>query len=300
MAAGGTALEDELWIWRGLRFRVPSDWEMLQFSRNPDEGRCAFADRYMFRLELNWRKVDGPPDFRRMLDDYQAKLKDDEDISGVGRKQAEGWPGVEARIRGRQTTRFGRYLTTPSCLVELVFLWPDAEDGSLTRRVLGSFEAEAPRTDGRQRWRAFGMDMLASGGLPLAECKTAPGLAELCFGDEDSHVRERFARRGMVKEWLAGTVDEWVRHHGPKRNVLERPVRQEHGHRVVELHGDERAPWLRGYFGRRRHEDVAGWICPEDGRLYSVRLERRGSADAFALDPPAARLGCCAERGVVT
>jgi len=30
---------------------------MLQFSRNTSSGRCVFADRCQFRLELSWRVV---------------------------------------------------------------------------------------------------------------------------------------------------------------------------------------------------------------------------------------------------
>ena len=50
----------ETWVWRHLEVRVPADWELLQFSKTPAEGRCAFADRHGFRLELSWRTVAGP------------------------------------------------------------------------------------------------------------------------------------------------------------------------------------------------------------------------------------------------
>ncbi len=48
-----------LWIWRGLCMKVPDDWEMLQFETNTGKGGCAFADRYQFRFEVDWKVVQG-------------------------------------------------------------------------------------------------------------------------------------------------------------------------------------------------------------------------------------------------
>ena len=55
------------WIWRNFGVGVPDDWEMLQFSKDPKSGGCLFADRYTFRLEINWRRTAGEPDLRRIL-----------------------------------------------------------------------------------------------------------------------------------------------------------------------------------------------------------------------------------------
>jgi len=66
----------EKWIWRNITLTVPTDWEMLQFSRSAETGRCAFAGRYQFRLGLDWRVVPGPPDFGRMTSDYRARLRE--------------------------------------------------------------------------------------------------------------------------------------------------------------------------------------------------------------------------------
>ena len=62
-------------IWRDLRIELPEDWEMLQFSLQRQAGRCAFADRYQFRLELGWRTAEAKPEIERMMSDYLAQMK---------------------------------------------------------------------------------------------------------------------------------------------------------------------------------------------------------------------------------
>ena len=92
-------------VWRGVRLELPEDWEMLQFSSNPKQGRCAFADRYQYRLEFSWRTVSGPPDFERMLSDYRAKLKD-EGMEGVAEARHGAWSGFRGETEGRFSSRF--------------------------------------------------------------------------------------------------------------------------------------------------------------------------------------------------
>ena len=99
-------------------------------ARNPQAGRCAFADRYQFRLELSWKVVPGAPDFNRMMSDYAAKLIEE------GEEKPEPvdggpWKGLCVHAQGQLSTRFGRFFPGESCLVELVFPWPEERDEKL-------------------------------------------------------------------------------------------------------------------------------------------------------------------------
>ena len=86
--------ESQEWIWREFRCVLPADWEMLQFSRHGDRGRCAFADRYLFRFELDWRVVPAEPEMARMMSDYRAKLTTDGSLTEPNNVQLPGWHGV--------------------------------------------------------------------------------------------------------------------------------------------------------------------------------------------------------------
>ena len=81
-------------IWRNFEVRTPDGWEMLQFSKDPMNGGCLFADRYMFRLEINWRRTGGEPDLERILSDYMGKLKDGKRIRDERYVNASEWPGI--------------------------------------------------------------------------------------------------------------------------------------------------------------------------------------------------------------
>ena len=112
------------WLWQNLRVELPEQWEMLQFSRNPESGRCGFADRYGFRFELHWRQVAAPPDFDRMMSDYLARLKSAENVTDARRVRRYGCEGIESRAESLLTTRFGLHFPDESCVVEAVFIWP--------------------------------------------------------------------------------------------------------------------------------------------------------------------------------
>ncbi|OGV67178.1 MAG: hypothetical protein A3K19_02295 [Lentisphaerae bacterium RIFOXYB12_FULL_65_16] len=283
----------QLWIWRHWRLNLPDDWEMLQFSRNPLRGSCAFADRYQFRLEFHWRKVDGPPDFGRMMSDYEARLKED-GMAHPARVQRGAWQGIEGHEEGVLSTRFGRHFPEAACLVEVVFLWPEKRDRSLTGTVLDSIAPEPAYADGLRRWRAFGMDCLVSPAVELDECDVQPACVELRFCDPKHHTVERFARRGMVSEWLKLSMAEWLRVWvGREARVLSsRSV--EHGqHRVESLVAESRAPGLAGACFRYCRSETAAWICPQDKRLYSVALTRLARGRYRGGGQAVGSLSCC-------
>ncbi|MBM4034517.1 MAG: hypothetical protein FJ291_22455 [Planctomycetes bacterium] len=289
-----------LWVWRNIRIELPDDWEMLQFSRDPQAGRCAFADRYQFRAELSWQAVPGPPDMARLASDYLAKLTRDgtrpasptrQDSAPEGRATAVSfgeWRGLRGSENGLATSRFCRYLAEESCIVELVLPWPEALDARLEEAVLGSVAAEPQWPWGLRRWRAFGMDLLASHGLALHECSVEPAAARMTFGDERTGCSETFQRLGMVSEWLCGTVRDWLCRQKPSGVAwASEASAQVNGHTIETRAGMVK----RGLARRALRYEATAWLCPADGRLYCVSAA--GSDGMSASELAGRRLACC-------
>lgn len=257
------------WIWQGLEFGLPEDWEMLQFSRNPEAGRCAFADRTQFRFELDWKRVPGRPDFDRMLSDYMNKLVGD----GMKRGQLvdhNRWRGLEGEVDGQWMSRYGWFAENRSFVVECVLLWPDRKDPVLERKILDGLRESSAEADGAVHWRAFGMDVRAPAGWRLTECVVEPARAELTFADgRHKRTEAKFCRRGMVPEWLHTPVDRWLRIQAEQtfQRLSDTEKRTDRNHEKVLIRGMKRGP---GLLARPRPARLEAWICPRDGRLYSL------------------------------
>jgi len=312
----------QLHVWRNFGIELPDEWEMLQFSRGVDTGRCAWADRYQFRLELDWRKVAGPLDFERMISDYRSKLRDDEHMSEVERTREAGWLGVRGRKGPVEQVRFARHFGEESCLVEIVLIWPESRDARLEKAILRSVRAEPEGPGGFRRWRAFGMDLLVSPGLALRDCSVEPASVRMTFADERSGWRgsrkeETFRRIGMVPEWLAradgkaesdrpdssasartgpgSPVAEWLSRSAPGEVVARlQSLTEVRGHLVERMRGEWRAGILSALVGRRRRYEAAAWICPADGRLYFVSVASALPEGPEEPDLVPGRLSCCA------
>ncbi len=293
----------ETWVWRNLRLELPEDWEMLQFSRNPEAGRCAWADRYQFRLELSWQAAARPPDMERLVSDYMAKLRTTGAMPDARRCDAAGWRGIRGHEGGMLTSRFSRHFAPERCLVEAVFLWPEGEGHPKARlrteglaeeeRILESVAAEPERADGLRRWRAFGMDLLASKGLALHDCSVEPALARMAFGDGRGGAQETFLRLGLVCEWLKGSIADWLRQQRPADvEVLSEERSERAGHAVAAVVG-ARKPAL---FRRGSAYVAAAWQCPRDKRVYCASFSGTSACEPNAL--AGRRLACCNEMGM--
>ena len=254
---------------------LPEDWEMLQFTRNPKVGRCAFFDRHALRLEVSWRQADSTPDMKRLLSDTRASLQE-QDAEILGPRHVGAWDGIESVVDGALSTRFGRFFPGESCLVEFIFFWPDAiTDAALQGRVLQSVREQDPALSDSdlRRWRAFGMDFLVPPGLTLTECEVRPAHAEMTFSDAQTGIGVRCARRGMLVEWFSGALGPWLQGWVAAAVEITSVRSTEHRrHRVEQLTGTRRAPGLRGALGKKLKCNAAAWVCPNDERLYSVSL----------------------------
>lgn len=280
----------ETWIWRHFRLELPADWEMLQFSRNPEKGRCAFADRYRFRLEFSWHRVPGAPDFARMMSDYRTRLGSSGDDVTVEARPYGVWQGLQVVQPGFSSTRFSRYFPESGCLVEMVFLWPDAPANELEHLVLDSLVAEPEDRDGRRRWRAFGLDARVPASFVLQDCQVQPARALFDFIGPRKPARWIFRRFGLVPLWLHVSVKEWLQSQIPDRIRHGRTSSQDvSGHRLELVEGDF-IP--RGLLLARGPYDAAAWICPRDGRLYHLERYHHRKAEPAAAPPPNV-LACC-------
>ncbi len=132
------------------------------------------------------------------------------------------------------------------------------------------------------------MDLLASKGLALHECSVEPALARLAFGDGRGGAQETFLRLGLVREWLKGSVADWLRQQRPGDvEVLSEEHSERDGHAVAAAVG-VRKPAL---FRRGGAYVAAAWECPKDRRLYCVSLSGASAQEPAKL--AGRRLSCC-------
>ncbi|MBQ7652292.1 MAG: hypothetical protein IJS15_15135 [Victivallales bacterium] len=276
------------WIWNRIGMMLPDGWEMLQFSRNPSQGRCVFADRYQFRLELDWMTVSVPPDMERMSSDYTARLKEN-GLQSVEKVSHHPWSGAYGLEHGRPVSRYGAYFPDGPYLLEAVFIGEsgDKPNHAAECRILDSFKVNPESAT--SRWCAFGMDWYTSA-TDFALCYVAPGLAEASFTDGKKHISQTFSRRGMLKTWLKKPVTEWLASTVPSEY---KTVSLEHestdGHDVWTLVARRRHAVLSDWIHGRRHIKASAWICPRDGRLYAMSTLAHCDGRQF----PPASLGCC-------
>jgi len=260
----------QLYIWRHFQIQVPDHWEMLFYGKNAQAGKCTFADRYQHRLEFTWSVVPGKPDFTRMLDDYLAEFRRDDEVTEVAKIILGAWSGFTARLGEVLTSRVGRFFPQDRCLVELVFLWPEQRDVQLERRVMESVREESLTPEGNWRWRAFGMDLYASAECELDQCTVQAGLARMTFASMKQRQRvEIFERMGLVSQWLHRPVQEWLTLRRPlgvtvRQDVLETAQEME----VSHLIGDQLAEGWRRLLFKRTSFDSRAWMNKHDGRLY--------------------------------
>lgn len=281
-----------LCIWRHFRIDVPDDWEMLQFTRERPEGRCAFGDRYQIRLEMSWRSSTGSPDLRRSITDYISKLREQESMPDAERLDRHGWVGLDGHMGALRNTRFMKAFSRESAVVQLVFLWPNGRDPEVEGRVLRSVRDDRPSRNGLRRWKTFGLDVHARDGLELSGCTVEPAHVTMRFGDDRSAHREEYRRLGMVEQWLDGPVERWLRLQLPPNVRIDSDETEElRGHRYARISGTRPAEGLKLLLGQRRRFETSAWVCPTDGRLYMTRHE--GTSTDSGVDPHEPRVTCC-------
>ncbi len=237
---------------------------MLQFSRDPERGRCAWADRYRFRMELNWQRVKGEPDFDRMMKDYAGALSATwEDIEPVRHRE---WPGLAGKRDHEAVSRFGRYFSEIGLLVEIVFVNLDKRDVRLEREVLDTVCAAPPDGRGFQRWRAFGMDLRVPARFAPTEFVVEPARIGLRFDGPTRPDRWIFRRYGMVDSWMKTSLRDWLDRQADAFVRNRRTDTVTRGGIDIERMQGEWVP--KGLLLARGAYASAAWRDPRDGRLY--------------------------------
>ena len=278
------------WIWRHFAFELPDEWEMLQFTRELSTGRCAFADRYNFRFEFNWRMVPGPPDFERMLSDYQSLLETTQGLHAAKRERHGSWQGLSGTHGTASSSRYGRFYAEEGCLLEVVFLWPDTRDKKLEAVILDSCRYAGNDKSGYQQWRAFGMDMQQPIGMELLQADIAPASADMVFGRVRSEDHVRFRRLGLVSCWLKTPLEHWLRRQlHSQAHSLKHTRRSVRDHMLETLKG-KYVPKFK--LRRKRKYMVTAWQCPRDERIYVVETIA-GRTTSLAEQEPQSLLTCC-------
>lgn len=264
-------------VWRHIALRLPADWEMLQFASDFEKGRCAFADRYQFRAEMSWRAVRGEPDYDRMVSDYVHKLEQDKHITGAERAKKQGWHGFFGTINREFTSRFGRYYPELGCLVEMVFLWPDARDLDLENTLLASVEPCPPQPGGVQRWQAFGMNLTPPAHAAIEGCTAQPARAEFTFTDTKTGNTWQAMRLGMLGSWFDGHLEPWLQNNlGRSVHEVRYTHRTQHGNDAIFATGLFKPD---GIHLRKGTFEALAWLDAADGRLYCAKkyIRRAGT-----------------------
>lgn len=287
----------ELFVWRNIGFELPEDWELLQFARDPKEGRCAFADRYQFRLEYGWVRAAAAPDLKRMLSDYETKMRDQEGLQDLIPLHAGAWQGFGGRQKKAYVSRYVRHLSEAGYLLELVFIHPDERQAGLEQQVVKSAGVREPGA-GLECWRAFGMNVQVPAGLEFSGANILPARAELMFISQREGSSWVFHRLGMLPLWLKESVEEYLRRMLSASCAQDGLRIEQHtlqGHDIVTLAATETSA---GLLLKRRQILAQAWICPKDGRLYSFTARLSGTdVEKWAAHLHAgAVLDCCLAR----
>lgn len=285
-----------LWIWRQIALSLPAEWECLQYARDPSVGRCGFADRRRFRLELNWRAFKAEPDFERMMKDYAASLEDA--WEGIRTLRCRGWPGVTGRRGDECVSRYGAYFEALGLLVEVVFIHEQRRDEALEARILNTVEPVLPDASGGQRWRAFGMDFTVPSGFKMAECVVEPARIGIRFDGPRKPDRWIFRRYGMVKSWLKIPLRDWLAAQLEESVRSPRPESITRGNLQLERVTAEWRP--RGLLLPRGAYTTEAWQDGMDGRLYhAIYISSRQTARAHSAPSECAAFKACPEFTVV-
>jgi hypothetical protein len=274
---------------------LPEDWEMQLFSKRLEDGSCTFADRYQYRMQVAWRVLEGEPDVERTMRDYAGKLRHEEERTDVKTQSLAGWAGVVfADEHGQAVSRFIRYFPETSILLEVIFPPADA-DPACKDTILKSMVS----TGDLLQWRALGLDIKAPEGMRMVACEARPGAASMRFIPEkgDEKTEEFYVvRLGMLKRWLRGTPQDWLRLQLPSGASVENYGNlAESGHAGAWFEGRlPRKSWLREWLGIPGRFHAVAWVCPVDGRLY-MRMRKYRAKERFAgANGIGYGLHCCA------
>ena len=138
------------------------------------------------------------------------------------------------------------------------------------------------------------MDMLVDSDKKLRKCKVDPANVEMVFSNGTPELEERFSRLGFVSEWMRKTVGEWLEKKNPEGlGEVRTNFENVGGHHIEKIQGRFPARGIRKLFGKKIKWSAEAWICPKDGRLYSVSRKSELPRLDDASETSVTRLSCC-------
>lgn len=285
------------WIWNDIHLQLPDDWEMLLFAKNPASGKCTFADRYQYRLQLCWQQLENEPEIDKMVTEYRLTLKEDESISSVTRKRLGDWLGLTYKQNGKPTARYTHYFQSVKKLIEVIMPPADEGDSFDHAEILDSIAIKPPEGQKARDWCVFGLNAKTPADLPLQKCEVLPARVRMTWGSDQKNSNELeivVQRLGMVRHWLKGKVSDWLKIQLPSEaEILNSSQIHIDSHTVERVSGKIRTKGaIKRLRSKSRLFEANAWLCPEDNRLYSIAIY--GDEQRFR-DTPASncQLRCC-------
>jgi len=267
------------WIWHGLRFDLPREWEMLQFSTKLETGRCAWADSDGYRMEIFWKRTASAPAMDVLLATFPQRLAKAHGLVVAPLPDVNQWK--RWMIGEGPLTRIHALCFESERLLEVVFNLPSGEVDEGTR-VLETFRAEPAGS--AARWAAFGMEWEVPPGHGMTSCIVQPARAEVEMCDRRKREVLRFFRLGMTRHWLRDEPQDWLRRRLPDSYKLQSSelLSLRDGRIAAVLTAGPRWPGILPW-ARPPGWTASAWLEPSDGRLYCVERLSRRPADPHAL-----------------
>ena len=284
------------WIWNDIHLQLPDDWEMLLFSKNPASGKCTFADRYQYRLQVCWQELENEPEIDKMVTEYRLTLKEDQSIRSVTRKRLGDWLGLTYKQSGKPTARYAYYFQATKKLIEVIMPPADEADAFDHAEVLHSIAIKPPEGKEPRDWCAFGLNAKTPANLLLQQCEVLPARVRMTWASGQKKQKDLeivIQRLGMVHRWLKGEISDWLKIQLPtEAKILDSGQIHMDRHTVERMSGKLATKGMKRLRSKSRIFEANAWLCPEDNRLYSIATY--GDEQQFKETPASSRqLSCC-------
>lgn len=252
---------------------------MLQFSKKPETGRCAWADREGYRMEVFWKRLPSAPAMDVLLATFPQRLAQEQGsvVEPLpDRNQWKRWMVGEGPL-----SRIHAICFESERLLEVV-VNPPGGDPEESSTVLDTFQAEPAGS--AAHWAAFGMEWEVPPGHAMTSCLVQPARAEVEMCDKRKREVLRFLRLGMVSHWLRDEPQDWLLRRLPTGYKLQSSelLSLRDGRTAAVLTAGPRWPGLLPW-ARPPGWTACVWIEPSDGRLYCVERLSRRHAESRAL-----------------
>ena len=284
---------DQTIEWLGLKFSVPSEWQIVQHGVAPEGGRLVLVDRRRERLDLFWRACSSEPDVDRTLDDQKSRdllAEPQASIEPLARRG--GWRGFRRHAPGGDiVTRACRYDAKAARWLEAVIINPagGADPADLDLGLLESVALCEP-AESSTHWRAFDIDVKTPTGFRLLRAQVRPADITFEFGafhprtGAPCPARAVIHRMGMADAWYGGSTEQVLLRDHPKVEFGKFVPDVAGPHAGVAAEG--RSPWtpFGRLLGRNEYLRAVAWHCEPTNAVYCVTTTSRAKTPVMPRD----------------